>query len=236
MNVQAGCVVDKPIEVLFLSLALDDAILSQPRSLVVLEAGASATLVERYASPGRSVYFNNALVEVLLQEDARLQHYRVQEESLNAYHLSALHVHLAHWPPRANEYGRALRLQLAAIALLTVRGGNVRPLIAEEGDIVVMQPPHICIHHAVQRLLANHVHRSPAGDVTSDIADLLCRTGIEHNNIIKATAVCQFTNQGRIITAAQPIANDNSGGCLSGEFLHRLRYVGQHDRGRRIKP
>ena len=95
VNVQAGCMVDKPIEVLFLSLALDDAILSQPRSLVVLEAGASATLVERYASPGRSVYFNNALVEVLLQEDARLQHYRVQEESLNAYHLSALHVRLA---------------------------------------------------------------------------------------------------------------------------------------------
>ena len=62
VHVAAGCTVDKPIEVLFLSTALDDSILAQPRNLVVLESGARATLVERYASPGDSVYFNNALV------------------------------------------------------------------------------------------------------------------------------------------------------------------------------
>ena len=62
---------------------------------MVLESGARATLVERYASPGDSVYFNNALVEVLLQDGARLQHYRVQEESINAYHISGLYVRLA---------------------------------------------------------------------------------------------------------------------------------------------
>ena len=95
VHVAAGCTVDKPIEVLFLSLALDDSILAQPRNLVVLEAGASATLVERYASPGDSVYFNNALVEVLLDHGARLQHYRVQEESINAYHISGLYVRQA---------------------------------------------------------------------------------------------------------------------------------------------
>jgi Fe-S cluster assembly protein SufD len=92
VHVEAGCVVDKPIEVLFLGLALEDSILAQPRSLVVLEAAASATLVERYASPGSSVYFNNALVEVLMEKGARLQHYRVQEESSNAYHISSLYV------------------------------------------------------------------------------------------------------------------------------------------------
>jgi Fe-S cluster assembly protein SufD len=95
VHVEAGCTVDKPIEVLFLSLALDDSILAQPRNLVVLESGASATLVERYASPGKSVYFNNALVEVLLEDEARLQHYRVQEESINAYHISSLYVRQA---------------------------------------------------------------------------------------------------------------------------------------------
>ncbi len=92
VHVEAGCRVDKPVEVLFLSLVLDDAVLAQPRNLVVLEPGASATLVERYASPGSSVYFNNALVEVLLDKGARLQHYRVQEESVNAYHMSSLYV------------------------------------------------------------------------------------------------------------------------------------------------
>ncbi len=95
VHVEAGCSVDKPIEVLFLSLALDDAILAQPRNLVVLESGARATLVERYVSPGNSVYFNNALVEVLLEAGAGLEHYRLQEESGNAYHISSLHVQQA---------------------------------------------------------------------------------------------------------------------------------------------
>ncbi|MGD8614639.1 MAG: SufD family Fe-S cluster assembly protein, partial [Gammaproteobacteria bacterium] len=92
VHVEAGVRVDKPIEVLFLTLAQEQPILAQPRNLVVMEPGAQATLVERYASPGHSLYFNNALVEVLLQEGARLEHYRVQEESSGAYHISSLYV------------------------------------------------------------------------------------------------------------------------------------------------
>jgi Fe-S cluster assembly protein SufD len=92
VHVEAGCRVDKPIEVLFLTLAPEQPLLAQPRNLVVMEAGAQATLVERYASPGQSLYFNNALVEVLLEEGAGLEHYRLQEESTRAYHISSLYV------------------------------------------------------------------------------------------------------------------------------------------------
>jgi len=59
---------------------------------VSLSAGASATIVERYASIGSSEYFTNALSEISLGGDARLEHLRVQEESGAAYHLGGVRV------------------------------------------------------------------------------------------------------------------------------------------------
>lgn len=81
-----------PIELLHVSTGTDEPLMTHPRHLVVLEAGARATLIERYVALGEATYFNNAIVEIALGEGAALKHDRLQEESPNAYHLAALHV------------------------------------------------------------------------------------------------------------------------------------------------
>ncbi len=92
--VSSGAQVQVPIEVLHVSVGLDEPGISHPRHLVVLEDGASARLIERYCSLGDAVYFNNALVEVALGAGSELVHERLQEESGAAQHLSDLHVRL----------------------------------------------------------------------------------------------------------------------------------------------
>ena len=72
---------------IYVSTSIDDPIVVQPRNLCVLEKGAEVTVIERYASTGDSHYFNNNLTEIVLQNSALLNHYRVQQESCNAYHL-----------------------------------------------------------------------------------------------------------------------------------------------------
>jgi Fe-S cluster assembly protein SufD len=79
--------IERPIEVLYLTLGLDDAIVAQPRNLVVLGQGARAALIERYASTGSSVYFDNGLSEIILQQGAELEHVQLQQQSRKAYHL-----------------------------------------------------------------------------------------------------------------------------------------------------
>ncbi len=82
-------VVDKPIEVVYLNISKDQQVLSSPRSVVALEKGARANLVERYTSLGDdSDYFFNGITEVYLHHSARLQHVRIQSESRQARHLS----------------------------------------------------------------------------------------------------------------------------------------------------
>ena len=54
--------------------------------------GARATLIERFAGTDGGLYFNNGLGEIVLQEEASLDHYRLQEESPAAFHLHSLFV------------------------------------------------------------------------------------------------------------------------------------------------
>src|SRR6266850_160828 len=56
--------------------------------LVVVEENSSATLIESYAGLTEGPYFTNAVVEVVLKEGARLEHYRLQQENSNAFHVA----------------------------------------------------------------------------------------------------------------------------------------------------
>jgi Fe-S cluster assembly protein SufD len=88
IQVAANCAVDKPIEVVYLNYSAEHKALSQPRSLLILEAGSQASIIERFTGNDASVYFFNGVTEVSLGENARLQHYRLQNESSHAHHLS----------------------------------------------------------------------------------------------------------------------------------------------------
>jgi Fe-S cluster assembly protein SufD len=80
-----NAVVEKPIHLLFLSIAGDSVTISQPRSWIVAEKNCQLTIVEEYS--GTSSYFTNAVTEVWLGENAQINHTRLQQESITAYHI-----------------------------------------------------------------------------------------------------------------------------------------------------
>ena len=79
-------IVSVPLNLLFIS---DGAhVASFPRVLVVAEDNSSATLIESYASTKDSKYFTNAVVELVLKDGASLEHYKLQRESPEAFHIA----------------------------------------------------------------------------------------------------------------------------------------------------
>jgi len=92
LTVAQGQKLERPIEVLHLTTAPTNALVAAARNLLLLEPGAQATLVERFASPDASLYFNNSLSEIILQDDAELDHVWLQEESPAAFHLHSLFI------------------------------------------------------------------------------------------------------------------------------------------------
>lgn len=85
-----GVQVKAPLHLLFLADAQPETSMAAfPRVLIICERDSEATVIESYASTeNESSYLTNAVSEILLEENARLEHYKVQRESTKAFHVA----------------------------------------------------------------------------------------------------------------------------------------------------
>jgi len=73
--------VEKPFEINF---GGEDGVVSFPHVIVIAEAGCKATLIETYRSDAKS--FTNGAVQIIVEDNANLTHYRVQKDAAEAFH------------------------------------------------------------------------------------------------------------------------------------------------------
>ncbi|MCA9424347.1 MAG: Fe-S cluster assembly protein SufD [Candidatus Omnitrophica bacterium] len=95
IKVDKGTHIEDPIHLIFLSSSHEHPHSTHPRILVVAEEGSEATLVERYVGEQGSVYFTNTVAEAVLEDNAVLDHYRLQDESEDAFHIGTVQIELA---------------------------------------------------------------------------------------------------------------------------------------------
>jgi Fe-S cluster assembly protein SufD len=89
IRITKDSVTEKPIE---LSFAANEGTAIFPHVVVIAEAGSKATIVETYASTAKS--FTNSAVQIFVEDNANLTHYRVQKESPDAFHYGVAEVSL----------------------------------------------------------------------------------------------------------------------------------------------
>ena len=78
---------DEPIEFNFKA---DENTANFPHILVIAERGSKATIIESYESEGKS--FTNTAIQIVVEDNANLTHYRVQKESTESYHIGTTEV------------------------------------------------------------------------------------------------------------------------------------------------
>ena len=94
IRIAAESDLNRPIELVHVTTKGAEGNVLRSRHLIVVEAGATANLVERYVALDDAAYFNNMVCELFIEEGAKLTHQRVQLESPQAYHMSDLHLDL----------------------------------------------------------------------------------------------------------------------------------------------
>ena len=101
VHVPASVTLDAPIHVLFISTARGNDVptMSHPRVLVVAGESSHVSIIESYvgarddASPrGDGAYFTNAVTEVIVGDNASVEHYKLQQETARASHIATMHV------------------------------------------------------------------------------------------------------------------------------------------------
>jgi Fe-S cluster assembly protein SufD len=87
-----GAAVEKPVHLLFLASGREGgATVNYPRNLIVAEEASQVAIVETYAGSGP--YFTCAVTEMVAGPAAVIDHYKVQRESLEAFHLATFQIH-----------------------------------------------------------------------------------------------------------------------------------------------
>jgi Fe-S cluster assembly protein SufD len=89
IHVPDGCRIEKPVEICCVQVGEAGEIVSQPRHLVVAGEGSGVTLIERYLSTHDNRYLTNAITEVFARRGARVEHYKLQQESARGWHVAS---------------------------------------------------------------------------------------------------------------------------------------------------
>ena len=170
--VPAGVTLERPLELLFLSSggpAADGPTVSHPRSLIVIERGARAAVVETYAGLGDDVYWSNAVTEIVVGEAARAELYRVQREGPQGLQIATTHSR----QERDSFLGLHVATLGAALArhdITTVLAGAGAELIlnglyllrdaqhADHHTVIDHAQPHCASHEYFNGVLAGRAH------------------------------------------------------------------------------
>ncbi|MEM7048656.1 MAG: Fe-S cluster assembly protein SufD [Acidobacteriota bacterium] len=95
VSLPAHAVLEKPVHLLYVSTDTADpeATVSYPRNLLVGGENSQMTVVETYAGLGPGRYFSCSATEVVAAPHAVIDHYKVQHESHEAFHLATLQIY-----------------------------------------------------------------------------------------------------------------------------------------------
>lgn len=90
--VPAGKIVEEPIHIIFYTDSGKEKILTQPRNLFVAEKNSQVTIIEHYVGNEDEIYFTNSVTEIVAEENAIVDHIKLQEESKRAFHIARMEV------------------------------------------------------------------------------------------------------------------------------------------------
>ncbi len=247
IRITAGQLLEKPIELLHVATKAAAGRTQRPRHLIILEADASATLVERYLALDEVSYFNNLVCEIVLQERASLKHQRVQQESLQAYHLSEIYLGLAaeaHYQGVSAALGGAWS-RTTINARFTAPGANCELdglYLAGEGQLVDF---HLDVDHAVPGCNSRENFKGILNGQGRAVFDgrILVREQAQQSNAHLSNANLMLSRKAEIDTKPQLeiLADDvqcshgTTVGQLDSEALFYLRSRGlNEDQARRL--
>jgi Fe-S cluster assembly protein SufD len=93
LEIPSGLILEKPLYLLFISIAGEQATLSHPRSLIVVGSNSQVKIIEGYVGYGSGVYFTNAVTEIIAGENAVVEHCKLQDEGEAAFHIATVQLH-----------------------------------------------------------------------------------------------------------------------------------------------
>lgn len=131
VHVPAGLEASCPVTIVHVATSRPFGRVTHPRTLIVVEPGARATVVERYVSlaGAEAMSFADAVSEIVVGDGAMVDHYRLEKDEEHAYHVGYTR----------SEIGRNARLETHCMTVGAhfVRNNTHALLNAPGGEVIV---------------------------------------------------------------------------------------------------
>ncbi|MBX2989717.1 MAG: Fe-S cluster assembly protein SufD [Bacteroidetes bacterium] len=90
VHVEENIEATNPIHLLFIVTG-DQKVAVSPRNLIIAERGSKVSIVESYVSLATAPYLTNAVTEFVVDENAAIEHDKLQDESIEGFHIGTIH-------------------------------------------------------------------------------------------------------------------------------------------------
>jgi Fe-S cluster assembly protein SufD len=155
LEVPRNAVIEQPIEITHEGT---DGAASHPRTFILVGANAQCSIIETFK--GKGAYFTNAVTEIVVGESAIVDHYKVQQESLSAYHVGTVQAALgrsAVFSSHSISLGGALVRNDANCVLSEGAEGTLNGLYIVNGTQHVDN--HTAIDHAQPHAVSHELYK-----------------------------------------------------------------------------
>ncbi len=166
IKVKDNAVIENPVMLLYLNGSYEENILTQPRNLIFAGKNSQVKFLESFHCISEKEYLFNAVTEIILEENAFVKFYKIQDELDSAFHINRTQVH----QQRSSNFeavtitlaGKIVRNDLNAILAGENSEAHMYGLyITEEKHHV---DNHTLIDHAVANCHSNELYKGILSD------------------------------------------------------------------------
>lgn len=216
--------VENPMHVLF--IATQPGAASHPRCLFIAQDGSAITIIEDYVTLREDVYVTNAVTEVVLGNNAQVNHVRVQRDSTQAFHIANCAVSLA----RSSRY-RSVSVALGARISrydLNTRLEDEGAECAIDGLALItgrqLADTHTCIDHAKPDGISRQSHKCIVDGAAHAVFNgkVLVRTGAQRTDSAQSSRNLLLSAKARVDTKPQLEIFADDVKCAHGATVGQL--------------
>jgi Fe-S cluster assembly protein SufD len=218
-------VFEAPIEVVFASVAEgSSASVSHPRLLIVAGEGSQTTIVERYVGSGRVL--TNAVGEVWLGSGAVIDHYKLQEEPSESFHIAGMFVHSArggNFSSHSLTFGGGL-VRNEVVAVLDGEGIDCTLNGLYVGREKQLIDNHTTIDHAMPHCSSHEIYKGVLADQSRGVFNgkIIVRPDAQKTDAKQTNKALLLSDEANINTKPELEIFANDVKCTHGAAIGQL--------------
>jgi Fe-S cluster assembly protein SufD len=193
---------------------------------VVTEAGSEATLIEDFVTLGDEAYFTNAVTEIALADNARVNHVRVQREGGQAFHIANCAVSLAH-ASRYESVSVALGARISRYNLNVQQNAEGAECAIDGLALIAgtqLADTHTCIDHARPHGVSRQQHKCIVDGSAHAVFNgkIMVRQGAQLTNSAQSSRNLLLSAKARVDTKPQLEIFADDVKCAHGATVGQL--------------